>query len=330
MTHKSRCVSCTLRVTYLEPETGDEAIWYSGYLTALIYLRFSMKWFPGFSELAQHFSDPLVLTGFTLCLLFGTFQVLLRAGLLSRANRRESAGILRLVIHYGFIISVLVALAGFGLAYLRALRFSSTKETPTASQEAQSSEASFNVKWGQVPGREPEIVLFNPNSPVTNTEVECYAVVSLSAENVPPNKGVPWEDGYTVPCGEPPIEEHDYDPNRLWPFWGIKQMMDVFPDLKRTFSPKKVEIHGNVSAILHVSYDDRSGIRRHQYLEVIAWMLRLSISSRSIGPAQFARDKQQRLQLYPQKEAGWPCRFYQVSNTDCVSRLLKGVHGGIR
>ncbi len=72
-----------------------------------------------FSTVAPYLSNPLVLVGFALMLLFGVQKQLLTAGVLPQLKQREAGAVVRLVLRYGFWIGVLVVVLGIGLQYLR-------------------------------------------------------------------------------------------------------------------------------------------------------------------------------------------------------------------
>ena len=68
---------------------------------------------PYFHDIAPYLSNPLTLIGYALLLVFGVHRALLRSGLLSQ--QPPDPTLLRLLVHYGFVIAVLLILAGFGL-----------------------------------------------------------------------------------------------------------------------------------------------------------------------------------------------------------------------
>lgn len=73
-----------------------------------------------FAEVAPHLANPLVLVGFVLLLVFGVHRTLIRAGLLQPPSRTDSGAIVRTLLRYGFVIAIVVIVAGFGLAAWRA------------------------------------------------------------------------------------------------------------------------------------------------------------------------------------------------------------------
>jgi hypothetical protein len=70
---------------------------------------------PHFHDIAPYLTHPLTLIGYVLLLVFGVHRALLRSGLLSQQSQASSGSLLRLLVHYGFVIAVLLILAGFGL-----------------------------------------------------------------------------------------------------------------------------------------------------------------------------------------------------------------------
>ena len=70
-----------------------------------------------FARIAPYLRDPLVLVGFVLFLGFLFARRLLDSGIIGPVGAGRGAAILRLLLHYGFVIGVLVILLGFGLKY---------------------------------------------------------------------------------------------------------------------------------------------------------------------------------------------------------------------
>jgi len=77
-----------------------------------------------FSKVTPYLTNPLSLIGFVLLLLFGIYETLIKSGILPPVSRTASSKIVRLLLNHGFIVAVLVILAGFGLeawnSYLKA------------------------------------------------------------------------------------------------------------------------------------------------------------------------------------------------------------------
>jgi hypothetical protein len=81
-----------------------------------------------FSKVAPYLTNPLVLIGLMLLLFFGVHRALIKSRILSPVNSTASNTIVRLLLHYGFIVALLLVLLGFGLAawksYLGASQYS--------------------------------------------------------------------------------------------------------------------------------------------------------------------------------------------------------------
>ena len=73
-----------------------------------------------FAEIAPHLGNPLVLTGFALLLFFGIHRGLIRSGILPPADKSATPGILQQLLRYGFVIALVLVVAGFALAAWRA------------------------------------------------------------------------------------------------------------------------------------------------------------------------------------------------------------------
>ncbi len=84
-----------------------------------------------FSKVAPYLVNPLVLIGFCLFLVFGTHWVLLKAGILTPLSQRQSAGIVRWILKYGFWIAILSLFLGFAYAF-RA--YDGAKQSPITQQ----------------------------------------------------------------------------------------------------------------------------------------------------------------------------------------------------
>jgi hypothetical protein len=72
-----------------------------------------------FQKIAPYLSNPLVLIGFGLLLFFGLHRVLVKSKILPEVSATDSNKIVRLLLHYGFIVAVLVVLLGFGIEALK-------------------------------------------------------------------------------------------------------------------------------------------------------------------------------------------------------------------
>ena len=73
-----------------------------------------------FDKIAPHLANPLVLVGFVLLLFFGIHRALIRSKILPPVSAEESGVLVRIVLGYGFVIALLIILAGFGFAAWKA------------------------------------------------------------------------------------------------------------------------------------------------------------------------------------------------------------------
>jgi len=69
----------------------------------------------GFTKIAQYLTHPLVLIGFVLMLVFGTYKQLIKSGLLTQTSKSESSKIIKLMLQYGFWLGMIIVLVGFTL-----------------------------------------------------------------------------------------------------------------------------------------------------------------------------------------------------------------------
>jgi tetratricopeptide (TPR) repeat protein len=70
----------------------------------------------GFGQVAQYLTHPLVLVGFVLMLAYGIHWQLMKSGLLSKVDKKDSGIIIRLFLRYGFWLALTLLLAGVGLS----------------------------------------------------------------------------------------------------------------------------------------------------------------------------------------------------------------------
>jgi hypothetical protein len=103
--------------------------------------------YAGFSKVAPYLSNPLVLIGFALLLFFGVHRTLVKSRLLSPVNPTASNKIVRLLLHYGFVVALLLVFLGFGFAawtsYLSAGSYSKEKQRPAPTNDAEVSSEVF-------------------------------------------------------------------------------------------------------------------------------------------------------------------------------------------
>jgi hypothetical protein len=77
-----------------------------------------MESMAGFAKIAQYLTHPLVLIGFVLMLVFGTYKQLIKSGLLAQTSKAESSKIIKLMLQYGFWLGLIIVLTGFTLQLL--------------------------------------------------------------------------------------------------------------------------------------------------------------------------------------------------------------------
>ena len=98
-----------------------------------------------FAKIVPYLANPLVLIGFCLFLLFGTYRVLLKRGLLSPLSQRQSSIVVRMILSNGFRISIAMMILGFAYAGFRV--YQQTKSAPgqTPSIKQQTGECGSNI-----------------------------------------------------------------------------------------------------------------------------------------------------------------------------------------
>lgn len=74
-----------------------------------------------FSKIAPFLTHPLVLIGFILFLLFSLFKTLVKARIIPEVSKDAGAGIVHVILNYGFIIALAIVLLGFLLQGLQSL-----------------------------------------------------------------------------------------------------------------------------------------------------------------------------------------------------------------
>jgi hypothetical protein len=75
--------------------------------------------FQGFARIAPYLSDPLVLVGFALMLLYGLFYALISSGLIPPLAPEAGGRIVQSILDYGFYAVAAVILLGFAHAHFR-------------------------------------------------------------------------------------------------------------------------------------------------------------------------------------------------------------------
>ena len=71
-----------------------------------------------FSEFASYLTDPLVLVGFGLVLLYGIHRTLIKSGILPPVSERTGGKIVQLLLRYGFFLALSVVVLGFARSTL--------------------------------------------------------------------------------------------------------------------------------------------------------------------------------------------------------------------
>jgi hypothetical protein len=75
--------------------------------------------FQGFARIAPYLSDPLVLVGFALLLLYGLFYALIGSRLIPPLEPEAGRRIVQSILDYGFYAVAAVILLGFAHAHFR-------------------------------------------------------------------------------------------------------------------------------------------------------------------------------------------------------------------
>ena len=70
-----------------------------------------------FISIAPYLKDPLVLIGFSIFLAFMFARSLVNKGVIPQLEQGQGFSILKLILHYGFILGIAIILLGFGLKY---------------------------------------------------------------------------------------------------------------------------------------------------------------------------------------------------------------------
>ena len=89
-----------------------------------------------FANLAPYLTHPLTLAGFVLFLFFGIHRLLIKNKVIPPIPKTEAPKILKLFLSYGFVIAILIIVAGFGLqAYQSSLDAAGDQSGGTTTQE---------------------------------------------------------------------------------------------------------------------------------------------------------------------------------------------------
>ncbi|MCI5207618.1 MAG: hypothetical protein D3910_02220 [Candidatus Electrothrix sp. ATG2] len=98
-----------------------------------------------FKGIAPYLTHPLVLIGFALFLLFGFFQLLIKAGIIPTLDKGAGAVILKVILDYGFIIALTVCLLGFG-----SYAWVHHREDVVVKDRANRAESAFKSVWTEI------------------------------------------------------------------------------------------------------------------------------------------------------------------------------------
>jgi len=67
-----------------------------------------------FEHIAPFLTQPLVLVGFVLMLVFSIHKQLLKAGIIPKLDKQQGGRIVELLLRYGFLLGLVMMLLGFG------------------------------------------------------------------------------------------------------------------------------------------------------------------------------------------------------------------------
>ena len=68
---------------------------------------------PDFATVAPYLTNPLALVGYVLFLFFGLQRTLIKSGILPPVSARTGGKVVQLLLRYGFILALVVIVAGF-------------------------------------------------------------------------------------------------------------------------------------------------------------------------------------------------------------------------
>jgi hypothetical protein len=274
-----------------------------------------------FSQIAPYLTHPLVLIGFGLMLVFGVHRVLLRSHLLQPLSARSSSMVVRLVLHYGFLLAVLLIILGFGLAFFQGRRAPEAGHVPPVSHESKF--PSFVI---EAPARETSISglpsknilsinVVNKGAPAINTKLECFTVGEIELF-YPDKNDLNSEEGrilqFDLRCGLPSYSGSNFDPNLLIPFDTIGSFEYTAHELPRLITSGRLEII--LKSWFRVTYEDEAGGHHERFFKLYASRFpRENPEIKLIAPDEFSQNKD------PSGEA-WPCDWLQ---TDCSKTIHK-------
>ncbi len=71
---------------------------------------------PDFGKISRYLTHPLALIGFVLMLVYGIHETLIGSGLLPQVTQETGGEIIKLFLHYGFLLALVLIPLGFGHA----------------------------------------------------------------------------------------------------------------------------------------------------------------------------------------------------------------------
>lgn len=285
-----------------------------------------------FAAIAPFLKNPLVLVGFGLLLVFGVHRVLLKSGLLSKASSRESGSIMRLLVHYGAWIAILLIILGFLLELV--LVKPNEKITPehevkseglhTAQSRPSYSLIANSRKEMDYEGEEYEtfgLEMANNGANAYNVVIECETL--LSFEVWKGNLGQDM-DAYAIPC-----DKHQMltNPQSFVPI-EIQNinMANYYLEKLRKEKLTKIEnaavivIDPHLNGAIHLSYEDEAGQKHERY-----WLFSadsIPLSNLSISDSNEADFNKQKDNLAKSKP--YPCKLelYEWGDESCYEYLF--------
>ena len=73
---------------------------------------------PGeFAQVARYLTHPLVLVGFALSLVFGTFKLIITSGIVPKVDQQGGVKVIQELLFYGFFLILSVITLGLSLKY---------------------------------------------------------------------------------------------------------------------------------------------------------------------------------------------------------------------
>jgi hypothetical protein len=129
-----------------------------------------------FKDVAPYLTQPLVLVGFVLLIVFGVYGALLKASIIPPLTPRAGGTMVQSLVRYGFVIALLVIVLGFAFAFYQtqqnhnpAQEISTIKQNATAAQGGTAANAGRDANIGTQPSSQPRPV---ESAPLPSTEKE--------------------------------------------------------------------------------------------------------------------------------------------------------------